>query len=114
MPGRHNLKLWRGNSNAFSIGFKNESGEPVDITGAEIILRADWGDGSLRMTSADSGIEIIRAIDGVVEFAVGTTETRLMPGDRSFPYEIEMRKDGVETTLMVGSVSVIGGTNDDA
>lgn len=111
MPRERLLKIWKGNHVSFELAMER------DLTGAELVFRAAWrNNGVLRKTSADqvSGFVIDDAEDGIATLSFTPEETRLVPSGSLARYEIEMRKDGVETSLYYGLIKATEWANDDA
>jgi len=115
MTVHYNLDgLRRGNTYERLIRFKDGAGNPVDLTGSEIIFIAETTTSSLRKTTADNSLQMPTPTTGEVTLKLTPAETRLLAvGRLRSRYEIERRVGGDEFTIMSGCLIVVQGVNDD-
>jgi hypothetical protein len=112
--GSYPFTVRQGNTVVRTFEMKDANGDPVDLTGSTVIFRAvyPFGAGTLRKSTADAGL-VMRAALGEVDLTLTPEETRAMPLGAVTTYDIEHRVLGVQTTLAVGTITVLKGDNDD-
>jgi hypothetical protein len=115
MTAPHDLTgIRRGNSYERLFRFKDGAGNPVDLTGAEIIFIAETTSSILRKTTANDSLQMPAPINGEVILKLSPAETRLLAvGRLRSRYEIERRIGGDEFTILSGCLIVVQGVNDD-
>lgn len=118
MAAKYDITIQVGNDQTISLALKQADGTAYDLTGKEVIFRAEWTGGSMRYTSETVGsgskFEIIDDAAGLVSLVIDPAGSRLFPdASTTVNYEIELRDDGAESTLLYGRVSRILGVNDD-
>lgn len=105
----------RGNTYERLFRFKDGVGNPVDLTGSEIVFIAETTASNLRKTTTDSGLQMPLPATGEVTLKFTPEETRLFAvGRLRSRYEIERRIGGKEFTILSGCLIVAQGVNDDA
>ena len=116
MAANHDLTgLRRGNTYERQFLFKDGAGNPVDLTGSEIVFIAETIASTIRKTTADGTLEMPTPVMGEVKLKLMPEETRLFAvGKLRSRYEIERRIDGDEFTILSGCLIVVQGVNDDA
>ena len=107
--------LRRGNSCERLFRFKDGAGNPVDLTGSEIIFIAETATSIIRKTTADNSLQMPSPANGEVTLKLRPAETRLLAvGRLRSRYEIERRIGEEQLTILSGSLIVVQGVNDDA
>ena len=107
--------LRRGNTYERLFRFKDGAGNPVDLTGSEIVFIAETTTSTIRKTTADSSLQMPTPATGEVTLKLTPEETRLFAvGRLRSRYEIERRIGGDEFTILSGCLIVVQGVNDDA
>jgi hypothetical protein len=115
MATRYDMPVKRGNTFRQRFRFVGSDGDPVPLTGEEVVFRASWGRGSLRKTTADDGMTMPEPVSGEFELFLTTPETRGLPLGAVAWYEMEHRKiAGDQETYFEGFLVVGEGRNDDA
>ena len=116
MVANHDLTGFRsGNTYERVFRFKDGAGNPVDLTGSEIIFVAETTASTIRKTTADGSLQMLMPATGEVTLKLTPEETRLLAiGKLRSRYEIERRIDGDEFTILSGCLIVVQGVNDDA
>lgn len=116
MTTPHDLNgLHRGSTFERLFRFKDGAGNPVDLTGSEIIFIAETTTSILRKTTADNSLQMPTPAGGEVTLKLTPEETRLFAvGKLRSRYEIERRIGGDEFTILSGCLIVGQGVNDDA
>jgi hypothetical protein len=116
MTAHYNLDgLRRGNTYERLFRFKDGAGDPVDLTGSEIIFIAETEISPIRKTTADGSLQMSMPAMGEVTLKLTPEETRLFAvGRLRSRYEIERRIGGDEFTILSGCLIVVQGVNDDA
>ena len=105
----------RGNTYERLFRFKDGAGDPVDLTGSEIIFIAEATISTIRKTTADGSLQMPTPSTGEVTLKLTPEETRLFAvGKLRSRYEIERRIGGDEFTILSGCLIVVQGVNDDA
>jgi hypothetical protein len=95
--------------------FKDGAGDPVDLTGSEIIFIAETEVSLIRKTTADGSLQMPTPTMGEVTLKLTPEETRrFVVGKLRSRYEIERRIGGDEFTILSGCLIVVQGVNDDA
>lgn len=112
-PASFDLALQLGNTLARTFRFKDGDGNVVDLTGAEIVFRAELRGAELIRISTEDDLAMPDPTTGEVTMTLLPAETRAIPLGRIVRYELEHWLDGVETTLMEGFMVGSGGVNDD-
>lgn len=107
MADQADFDIWIGNNAPVTFRFKNKTtGADLDLTGYVFVMRAlAGGEQIYRVQASPTG--------GSVAFAWTTVQTRKVPLGGLTQYELEARKDGVETTWLYGTITGRGGINDD-
>jgi hypothetical protein len=115
MTALHDLKeVRRGNTYERLFLFKDGAGNPVDLTGSEIVFISETGASTIRKTTADGSLQMPSPATGEVTLKLTPEETRLFAvGKLRSRYEIERRIGGDEFTILSGCLIVIQGVNDD-
>lgn len=115
MTVHYNLEgLRRGNTYERLIRFKDGDGNPVDLTGSQIVFIAETATSILRKTTADNTLQMPNPSTGEVTLKLTPVETRLFAvGRLRSRYEIERRIGGDEFTIVSGCLIVVQGVNDD-
>ena len=115
MSDHHDLTgLRRGNTFERVFRFKDGDGNPVDLTGSEIVFVAETTTSTIRKTTADSTLQMPMPATGEVTLKLTPEETRLFAvGRLRSRYEIERRIGGDEFTIVSGCLIVVQGVNDD-
>jgi hypothetical protein len=107
--------LRRGNSYERLFRFKEGAGNPVDLTGSEIVFIAETMTSTIRKTTADGSLQMPMPATGEVTLKLTPEETRLFAvGKLRSRYDIERRFGGDEFTILSGCLIVVQGVNDDA
>lgn len=116
MAANHDLTgLRRGNTYVRPFRFKDGAGNPVDLTGSEIVFVAETATSTIRKTTADGTLQMLTPVTGEVTLKLTPEETRLFAvGKLRSRYEIERRIGGDEFTIVSGCLIVVQGVNDDA
>ncbi len=116
MAANHDLTgLRRGNTYERLFLFKDGAGNPVDLTGSEIVFIAETATSTVRKTTADGTLQMPTPATGEVTLKLMPEETRLFAvGKLRSRYEIERRIGGDEFTILSGCLIVVQGVNDDA
>lgn len=116
MTVHYNLDgLRRGNTYERLFRFKDGAGNPVDLTGSEIVFVAETATSTIRKTTADNSLLMPTPAMGEVTLKLPPAETRLFAvGRLRSRYEIERRIGGDEFTILSGNLIVLQGVNDDA
>jgi hypothetical protein len=113
--GATDFMIWRGNSYAMARWqFLQDAETPLDLTGSEMVMRATWSGGSVRLTTASAANLVMDAEEGTLTWTPSITESRSIPEGRVAKYEIERRIGGEQRTLVQGYFVGVGGVNDDA
>lgn len=104
----------RGNSYERLFRFRDGAGNPVDLTGSEIIFIAETTASTLRKATEDGSLRMPAPANGEVTLKLTPAETRLFAvGKLRSRYEIERRVGGDEFTILSGCLIVVQGLNDD-
>jgi hypothetical protein len=107
--------LRRGNTYERLFRFRDSAGNPVDLTGSQIVFIAETATSILRKTTADNTLQMPNPSTGEVTLKLTPEETRLLAiGKLRSRYEIERRIGGDEFTILSGCLIVVQGVNDDA
>jgi hypothetical protein len=116
MSADHDLTgLRRGSTYERLFRFKDGDGNPVDLTGSEIVFIAETATSTIRKTTADGSLQMPTPAASEVTLKLTPAETRLFAvGRLRSRYEIEQRIAGDEFTLLSGCFIVVQGVNDDA
>ena len=116
MAADHDLTgLRRGNTYERVFCFKDGAGNPIDLTGSEIVFIAETVAGTILKTTADGSLQMPVPAAGEVTLKLTPEETRLFAvGKLRSRYEIERRVGGDEFTILSGCLFVVQGVNDDA
>jgi hypothetical protein len=116
MTVQYNLDgLRRGNTYERLFRFKDGDGNPVDLTGSEIVFIAETVTSTIRKSTADGALQMPMPTMGEVTLKLTPEETRLFAvGKLRSRYEIERRIGGDEFTILSGCLIVVQGVNDDA
>ncbi|MCX5514251.1 hypothetical protein C3941_24020 [Kaistia algarum] len=110
MPIRTDISLWRGNNAPdliWTLPDTIPSGASYSLTvaaGGQILFSRETPSGSLGL---DTEAKELR-------WTPTLAESRLVPAGRVATYEIEQRVGDIETTLVFGSITGLGGGNSDA
>jgi hypothetical protein len=114
-PPFRRITVWAGNTLDFGLEFRGEDGQPFDLTGSELVFRAERETYLLRKSSADdgSGISIVDPTGGKATLHFTVEETRAMPLG-ALRYEIERWILTEQRTLLYGEFQVNKWVNDDA
>ena len=107
--------LRRGNTYERVFRFKDGAGNPIDLTGSEIVFVVETTTSTIRKTTADGTLHMPSPATGGVTLKLTPEETRLFAvGKLRSRYEIERRIGGDEFTILSGCLIVVQGVNDDA
>jgi hypothetical protein len=114
------FEIIKGNTEVLSI-IALESLDPrvlKDLTDATVVFRATYGAWALRLSSEDAiTIEAVEDGDDTVlariSIPLTPAQTRSVPDGKCAKYEVEVRQDGQETTVLMGYLLALGGVNDD-
>jgi hypothetical protein len=109
-PAVYDLEFVRGSNDPKVFRFKNGS-DAAEFT--DVRLSVIKNEKLLFRASIGNGIEISDAGTGEVTFTPTTQQSRLVPKGRLCRYEIELWNGDAEATWLMGSVTGIGGDNDD-
>jgi len=126
MPGKLQLQMWRGNTETRLLRCVDGSGLPAPLDGGVVVFRCvRISDGqelmrkclvhsdSMSVTHQTLAMQTWGSISGVIALALSPSETRQLSAGMSSRYEIELRLDSEETTLLAGELAGQGGDNDD-
>ena len=115
MAANHDLTgLRRGNTYERLLRFKDGDGNPIDLTGSEIVFISETVTSTIRKTTADGTLQMPSPATGEVKLKLTPEETRLFAvGKLRSRYEIERRIGGDEFTILSGCLIVVQGVNDD-
>ncbi|MEL6689089.1 MAG: hypothetical protein AAFP28_02115 [Pseudomonadota bacterium] len=92
---------------------KDEAGANRDLTGAELIFFAQWDNAiQLRYSSAAAEV-LVEPLEGKVTVPFGSGVFRNVSSRKNVRYELELRQNGEQRTVLEGSIAVIAGFNDD-
>lgn len=115
MPARVDLPIWAGSTSdvALCLWLDDDHTVPLDVTGSELVWRVVVVGTEVLRRSTPDGVVITSTV-GRVEIPISVADTRLLPAGSAARYELEQRIDGIERTLVYGSllVSVWGGNDD--
>jgi hypothetical protein len=116
MSAHYDLRdVRRGNTYERRFKFKDGVGNPVDLTGSDIVFVAEAVNSTIRKTTADNSLQMPTPASGEVTLKLTPEETRLFAvGKLRSRYEIERRIGGDEFTILSGCLIVVQGVNDDA
>lgn len=114
-PRNYALDIWAGNTFVRRFVFKDENGDPTDLTGAKVIFKANNGSSTALRLATDepgSGFEITDAAAGQIDLLLTYAQTRALPNP--LRYEIEIWLGDEQTSLIFGQITVTTWVNDDA
>lgn len=114
---RYDFEVVRGNTATLRARFL-ESSDPrvlMDLTGAVVIFTAVNGAWSLTLSSEDGDVvlEEVEEVLAGVAVPLSKAQTRALSPGKVTQYEIEVRLDGAQTTMLAGWLTATGGINDD-
>lgn len=115
MPTRVDLPIWAGNTSDVALRLWLDDGRtvPMDLTGSDLVWRVVVGGAEVLRRMTPDGV-VITATVGRVEIPISAADTRRLPTGSTARYELEQRVDGIERTLVYGSLLVsLWGGNDD-
>ncbi|MCH2077673.1 MAG: hypothetical protein MK180_12490 [Rhodobacteraceae bacterium] len=92
---------------------KDETGTTRDLTGAEIIFFAQWDNAIQLRYSSGAGEVIVDPLEGKVTVPFASTVFRDVSSRKNVRYELELRQNGEQRTVLEGSIAVVAGFNDD-
>ena len=99
--------LRRGNTCERLFRFKDGVGNPVDLTGSDIIFIAETATSIIRKTTADNSLQMPSPAMGRLPLNSHPAETRLFAvGRLRSRYEIERRIGGDEFTILSAARSL--------
>ena len=113
MPAYADLAVWKGNTWAQTLRFKQDGGSPLDLTGATVVFRAVAPGVTVRLSSATAAVSIPTPTNGEVTINMAAADTRTLPTGLVAQYEVEMRVGSTQTTILYGKLSVTEWANDD-
>jgi hypothetical protein len=104
------LTFVRGNTEERVFRFlgRRDPRTPLDLTGSELVFRAEHPRGTLRRV-----LMLDRPEAGEAALRLEPAETRSLPPGTFTAFEIERRIGGRQTTLLIGLIRTMGGVNDD-
>lgn len=112
----YDINVRQGNSLTISFRFKDESGDPVDLTGSAIRFRVELGSRTGEFIGKSTPVQLAMPspVTGEITLSLSPDETKRLTPGRTNRYEIERRIGGNETTLIAGYIVGIRGVNDNA
>ena len=116
LPAKYDLIFWTGNDLEFQFRAKQESGDPFDLTGSELVMTITHGQSQkISIQTGTPNLVITDAANGLFAVKISRDVTRqIRPRYPNVIYEIERRIDGIETTIINGNIVLLGGNNKDA
>lgn len=109
MAGQYNFTIEQGATFTRVIIWKDENGNPVDVTGyvARMQIRKTKGDSKiiLSLDSGDLGGITLGTTDGKITITIPADVTADLNFD-SGVYDLELEKSGVVTRLLEGRVTL--------
>ena len=112
----YDIRVRQGNTLSLVFAFKDDDGEPFDLTGSTIAFRAETGEGEtfITKTTPSSGLAMATPANGQVTLTLTPAEVSSFYPGRVNRYEIERRVGSIESTLLAGYITVTEGVNDNA
>lgn len=107
MPTQYDISLWSGNTDTREFTLKDSLGAVVDLTGATVRFIAAL---SKKDPIVDKNLTVSAPLTGKATLSLTKAETEKFE-DRSSGYEIVLIQGGVETTLLYGTITALGGLN---
>ena len=101
------------NAPAVAWKFEAEDGSLLPVAGRKFVLTVKWSGGLLRKdTSTADGFSLDAATSTAI-WSPSLSESRMIPLGRVSRYEIELREGDLQLSIVAGSVTGVGGLNDD-
>jgi hypothetical protein len=113
-PGQYDFAMVRGTTSPFVFRLKQDDG-----TGNLVPLPYDDVRLSIGFTTtlvesiANGGLVETDAAEGEITWNPTPEETRQLPVNGAVKYEVEIRKNGGQEVYLMGSITGLGGLNDD-
>lgn len=104
------IRLIRGNAEPINLAF-TEGGSALDLSGKTLRFKARLGSLIITKSTGDSGFAYTDQDDGQATLTLSKTESRSLPAGEPVPFEIENYTD--QLTLLTGTITGVGGLNDD-
>lgn len=92
---------------------RDDSGQPRDLTGSEIVFFANWDrQNQMRLSSAAGSVEVV-ATEGRVTVPFDKSTFRNVSPRKAVHYELELRSGEEQRTVLEGRIHVVESFNDD-
>lgn len=115
-PGEYSFMMVRGTTSPFVFRLKQDdgSGTMVPMPFDDVRLSIEIGATVLRKSTLEGGLTVTDAAQAEITWTPTAEETRSLPsGGVACKYEVEVRKGAAQDVYLMGTITGIGGTNDD-